>query len=429
MIGATRRSGLLWAGILVAGPGARAAEMRPDQIVRQYGRAVVLITTADASDAQAFGTGFIVSPDGLVVTNYHVIEDAVRASVHLTNGRQYPVRRIVRWDRQKDLAVLQINAHGLPTVRLGDSGTAPVGARVYVLGNPEGFQNTLSDGLLSARRCFGSVRFLQISAPISPGSSGSPVFNAQGRVIGVASATHKTGQNLNLAMPIGYARFLIQQATAELVRTAKTGRGPANQTDARDDTDRLLDHLIGKARRRPADQTGARSNSGFFQACHEYAAAVQSFCPRLSKETAEHVAIGVVLISVGCKLDERLLMAVLATEGFFDRIEWRQSERDYYVDGQTLTAALAAVGDDLKSRTDAISASTSPQLDWGQIKNIVGDRRAQIYPKESVRDWKLRVCQAGRYYYQMCGVPVPDELESDAPAEPSESPAETSEQR
>src|SRR5438445_578202 len=116
--------------LVLLASATQATEMRPDQIVRQYGRAVVLVTTADAAGEQSLGTGFIVSPDGLVVTNHHVIETAVRASVTLINGRRYPVQRVVSTDRHMDLAVLKINARNLPTVRLGDSGSTTVGARL-----------------------------------------------------------------------------------------------------------------------------------------------------------------------------------------------------------------------------------------------------------------------------------------------------------
>jgi serine protease Do len=136
----------------------QAAEMRPEQIVRQYGRAVVMVTVADASDVQGFGTGFVVSPDGLVITNYHVVRNAIRSSIRLTNGRQYRVQWVVATDSAKDLALLKVNARGLPTVRMGSTGAVGVGARVYVIGNPEGLQNTLSDGLLSAKRQFASLR-------------------------------------------------------------------------------------------------------------------------------------------------------------------------------------------------------------------------------------------------------------------------------
>src|SRR5207245_9313707 len=163
-----------------------------------------MITTRTA-DGQCFqGTGFLVSPNGLLVTNMHVVRGAVRTQVRLMNGRTYPVLRTVNCDSVKDIAILKIDGRGLPSVTWGNSGAVNVGARVYVVGNPRGLENTISEGLLSGTRDVGAYRLLQISAPISPGSSGSPVFDRAGRVIGVAVSTLEGGQNLNFAVPANY---------------------------------------------------------------------------------------------------------------------------------------------------------------------------------------------------------------------------------
>jgi S1-C subfamily serine protease len=142
-----------------------------------------------------------------------VIERATSIEVRLTDGRLYEAR-VCGEDAANDLALLKVDASGLPTVKVGDSHAVQVGAHLFVIGNPKGLENTLTDGLLSSRRVWGdgvgSPRaLLQISAPISPGSSGSPVFNSKGLVIGIAKSALLDGQNLNFAVPVQYVADLL----------------------------------------------------------------------------------------------------------------------------------------------------------------------------------------------------------------------------
>jgi WD40 repeat protein len=199
--------------LLMRAAAAQAAEMRPVDLVRRYGKAVVLIATRTTEGGVGQGTGFLVSPNGMVVTNQHVIAGAASIKVRLLNSRIAVAGRVVCSDPAKDLAILKIGGSNYPTVRLGEAGRVGVGAHLYVIGNPQGLENTITDGLLSARRYWDSHQLLQISAPISPGSSGSPVFDSGGRVIGVAMAILMGGQNLNLAVPINDVRQLMQGQT------------------------------------------------------------------------------------------------------------------------------------------------------------------------------------------------------------------------
>ena len=181
--------------------------MTPVEIRRAYGDAVVTIATYSAADdAVGLGSGFIVDPSGVIVTCYHVIDGAYPAVVKLMNGASFQDVWVLGYDSTKDVAVIKVSGRGLPTAALGNSDGVEVGERVVAIGNPKGLENTVSDGLLSGVREMEGYSLLQISAPISPGSSGGPVFNSSGKVVGIAAATLRDGQNLNFCVPMKYAR-------------------------------------------------------------------------------------------------------------------------------------------------------------------------------------------------------------------------------
>jgi len=195
-----------WMALLVS----TAIGMTPVEIKRDYGDAVVTITTYSAAeDAIGLGSGFIVDPSGVIVTCYHVINEAYPAVIKLINGASFQEISVLGCDSARDVAVIKVKGRNLPTVKLARSDDIEVGERVVAIGNPRGLENTISDGLLSGVREMGGYNLLQISAPISPGSSGGPVFNSSGRVVGIASATLKESQNLNFCVPIRYARPLL----------------------------------------------------------------------------------------------------------------------------------------------------------------------------------------------------------------------------
>ena len=196
----------IWTALLAS----TAIGMTPVEIKRDYGDAVVTITTYSAAeDAVGLGSGFIVDPSGVIVTCYHVINGAYPAVIKLLNGASFQEIGVLGCDSARDVAVIKVKGRNLPSVKLASSDDIEVGERVVSIGNPRGLENTVSDGLLSGVRELDSFNLLQISAPISPGSSGGPVFNSSGLVIGIASATLKESQNLNFCVPIRYARPLL----------------------------------------------------------------------------------------------------------------------------------------------------------------------------------------------------------------------------
>jgi len=125
---------------------------------------------------------------------------------------KYDIEGITAVDPQRDLVVLKITAARWQALPLGDSDTIQVGESVYAVGNPQGLEGTFSQGIISSIRDLGSDKLLQITAPISPGSSGGPVLNGKGEVIGVSVATFKGGQNLNFAIPSNYLKALLPKA-------------------------------------------------------------------------------------------------------------------------------------------------------------------------------------------------------------------------
>ena len=171
-------------------------------------RATPAIVTVRAGDS--LGTGFLVRPDGWVVTNFHVVRGANAITVVLSDHREFPVVQIMNANRLHDLVILRIDAQQLPVLALGNSDHVRAGDSVLAIGHPLGFEDTVSNGLISAvREVHTGLSVLQISAPIAPGSSGGPLFNDHGEVIGVATAIVTTGQNLNFGLPSKYVAELV----------------------------------------------------------------------------------------------------------------------------------------------------------------------------------------------------------------------------
>jgi S1-C subfamily serine protease len=203
---------LLGCAVLLAsdrGLNAQSA-LDPGTLYKQASPAVVIIEVSGSDGKLAkTGSGLLVSADGRLLTNYHVISHSKQATVKLANGDAYDLIEVIAIDKRKDIAFLKIPAVDLPFVKLGRSNAVEIGHTVYSIGSPLGLQNTLSQGLVSGIREMDGYRLFQISAPISQGSSGGPVFNVNGEVIGIAVLTIEGGQNLNFAIPIDYARGML----------------------------------------------------------------------------------------------------------------------------------------------------------------------------------------------------------------------------
>jgi len=173
-------------------------------LARKARDAVVLIEAFDSGGNEiAGGSGFFISADGLLVTNYHVIKRGSSAVAKTTSGQLLPIIGATVVDRENDIAVLAVDGGKLPFLTFENTGTVQVGSHIAIIGSPFGLEGSLSEGIVSAKRAEvdGERHWLQITAPISPGSSGSPVLDSDGKVIGVAAMELRGGQSLNFAIP------------------------------------------------------------------------------------------------------------------------------------------------------------------------------------------------------------------------------------
>jgi serine protease Do len=255
------------------GPG-RNSSLTPKDIVQRSSPAIVRIATDDAA-----GTGFIIDGNGLVATNLHVVRGKREIKIKLYGGDVYSVMTVAGVDPARDLALLKIQpTKPLPTLRLGDSDQMTAGDPVVAIGNPLGvFDYSVSSGLVSQVRpvctpeavamhnklikrfeelaqkpsrtqaeeeeleqlqCSQELKILQISAPISQGSSGGPLFNQSGEVVGITTAIITAGQNINLAIPANYLKAMTRQQIsmddfAKVTRqsTGEDNDGPRIQRD------------------------------------------------------------------------------------------------------------------------------------------------------------------------------------------------------
>ena len=189
-------------------PAANA--QTPQQIAKKAFNSTVLLVMEDANGQPiSLGSGFFVR-NGQIATNLHVVEGAARGYAKLVGQKtKYDIEGITAIDPQRDLVILKVSASGLQVLSLGNSDAVQVGESVYAVGNPRGLEGTFSQGIISSIREVGTDKLLQITAPISPGSSGGPVLNRVSDVIGVSVATFRGGQNLNFAIPSNYLKGLV----------------------------------------------------------------------------------------------------------------------------------------------------------------------------------------------------------------------------
>ena len=161
---------------------------------------VTLVALDDHDQPLSLGSGFFISTSGIVATNAHVVEGATKV-VLKWRGESGTANRILKFDPHFDLVTLQSSYSTTPAVKLGDSDLITIGEEIAALGSPYGLEGTVSTGIISGIRPMDGIKYLQITAPISPGSSGGPVFIANGTVVGVATASLISGQNANFALP------------------------------------------------------------------------------------------------------------------------------------------------------------------------------------------------------------------------------------
>ncbi len=174
---------------------------------------------------ESLGSGFLISREGLVLTNYHVVERASKILVRTGDRREF-LARLVGKDARTDIALLKIEGGGpFIFVRLGDSDRLEVGEWVVAIGNPYGLDQTVTAGIVSAKGRVLSASpyddYIQTDASMNPGNSGGPLFNTQGEVVGIATAISPAGQGIGFAIPINIVKKLLPQ----LVKSGRVTRG------------------------------------------------------------------------------------------------------------------------------------------------------------------------------------------------------------
>jgi predicted O-linked N-acetylglucosamine transferase (SPINDLY family) len=222
----------LYGLILTLSLAAVQAEDVPSLVQKTKPAVVEILTFDQQNKPLKTGTGFFISSDGALLTNFHVISGASSILAKTPTGAVYFLKNVVAASESDDVAQLQFLATDVSYLTLGSSLKTVEGQRVLVIGNPEGLEGTVSDGIISAFRAGRSM--IQITAPISPGSSGSPVLDETGQVIGMATLVSKEGQNINFAISSEAIKDAIQSGAASSVAVATPNATESPSTGSND---------------------------------------------------------------------------------------------------------------------------------------------------------------------------------------------------
>jgi S1-C subfamily serine protease len=235
-------------------PQKQPVEKDIPSVARDALKSVVVVETKDGlGKLLTQGSGFVVSRDGEVVTNYHVIQGAASAEVRFPDGASYLVEGLLASNPERDLVVLKIRttSNEFRFLILGDSDRVELGEEVVAIGSPLGLEATVSPGFISGVREVNGLELLQTTAPISPGNSGGALVNLAGEVVGVPTLSLTSvrenatvTQNLNFALPSNYVRELVNGATKE-VSSLTTSAVVHSKPEL---SDRSLKEIVGSAK-------------------------------------------------------------------------------------------------------------------------------------------------------------------------------------
>jgi S1-C subfamily serine protease/regulator of sirC expression with transglutaminase-like and TPR domain len=191
----------------------KGAEARTVEQLAETARksVVVIYYTGREGKQQGLGTGFVVSADGLIATNFHVIGEGRPITVRLADGKRYEVTTVHASDRALDLALIKIDAKGLTPLELGDSDKLKAGQAVVAVGNPHGLENSVVSGVVSGKREIEGRAMIQVAVPIEQGNSGGPLLDMQGRVQGILTMKSLVTANLGFAMPVNALNPLLKK--------------------------------------------------------------------------------------------------------------------------------------------------------------------------------------------------------------------------
>ena len=194
------------------------------ETVERVSKSVVLVK-GTTENGTSFGSGFLLTPEGKIATNLHVIREMKTGGVQLQSGDIFDSFVILAFDERKDLAIIQIAGFDLPTIELGNSNDVKAGEPVIAIGSPRGLQGTVTAGVISSIRDDpAGYKVIQTDAAANPGNSGGPLVNGKGQVIGVVTSKLRASEGLNFAVPINYVRGLMtppeKLMTLEALRAA-----------------------------------------------------------------------------------------------------------------------------------------------------------------------------------------------------------------
>jgi S1-C subfamily serine protease len=245
-----------------------SASIKPASEILNENRGSIAMIVAGGNTSVRLGTGFFVRSTGLLVANFHVVEGTDLVGVKIPGSDEvFWAKKATGFDLDSDLVVLEVETAARKPVSIGDSDQVQVGEQIVVIGSPEGLEQTVSNGLLSGIRELDGRKLFQISAPISEGSSGSPVFNARGEVIGVVVLTLESGQNVNFAVPINYAKPLLSRTAEEQISALPKrpdDEGHPNEGNSRGTPAADPEQVAVQAMSKVADQISACQASSVF---------------------------------------------------------------------------------------------------------------------------------------------------------------------
>lgn len=276
----------------------------------------------DEPQPRGLGSGFILTGDGYVMTNAHVVEGADEVIVTLTDKREFKAK-IIGADKRTDVAVVKIDATGLPAVKVGDVGRLRVGEWVMAIGSPFGLENTVTAGIVSAKqRDTGDyLPFIQTDVAINPGNSGGPLFNLKGEVVGINSQIYSRSggyQGISFAIPIDVAMKVKEQ----LQKTGKVQRGRLGVT-MQPVTKELAESfglakpvgalVTGVDRSSPADKAGLQPGDVII-ALDGVPIEEATDLPRKVGDSAPGTKLGLTVLRDGKRLEKQAVLAAMPSE-------------------------------------------------------------------------------------------------------------------
>ncbi|NBR07130.1 MAG: serine protease [Planctomycetes bacterium] len=231
-------------------PSVQAIEGETEAIAKKTKPSIVVIKSKGRSDGkEALGTGFFISKDGLLATNYHVIGEGKKITLETADGKEIDISSVYAFDRENDLAILKaINPSG-SFLQISDSTTFQDGTSVVAVGNPQGLKHSVVSGVISGKREIDGREMLQVAIPIEPGNSGGPIVNLEGKVLGILTIKSRFQKspplNFRLKLKSGLnSRMKVAQQVWFLIQMAKINILDSTLPTVKYDSQNLMDRMF-----------------------------------------------------------------------------------------------------------------------------------------------------------------------------------------